>query len=1011
MKQFLPILALLALICACNPDQPEDDNGGGNKGPLSLSAEKMVFSSWGGERSVDVTSPKGKWSADVASDSREWISVVTSVGSGMSLTTKADGSTLTIRVSQNESDNSRTGTVTVSAEGKTVTLTVTQDGREETTADEEETSVSYTLYDGVSIAPKAMAQYITSIDKDAKTFVIDKDIPAELLPSPGKLIINTPTKVLPQGLLANVQTITQTAAGYNVYYSDLPLEQIFKNLSINSEGLDIGGYVNEIRDPDGNPVEFTTTKAAGHKKFHVEVTYPIDIKFITIQPKMIMDIVLKMQMIVYDGKLSNLDFKVDNDIKYGVDYILDVSVGPDEPWTWPVYTIICGAIPVGPVLLTPKIDIYLIANASGSFSFTASEVKEMQTMAYLHYDAIGGLSCKTDKTDPQEIKTKYEAGAKMEASAGIGFGLSAGMGIYGDLVSVGMGAEAMVTGSLSAPIDLEAWKASSPENLIGHTLAGMEFGVALNLNGTASISALGYTGTARSPSVSVDLKKYKVFPPVNEDNFSIVQDSGTEFTFQTYVDEPSLLSGVQGSKMGELVLLYSNGASPVGNMSWSSFNITQDMVDKFWEDPDVLMNIEAKMSGLTPGQKYYCEYGWKIGNTLIPFSKRGMHVLALKSEDVQDIRGILRDIKACASGEWEGCNWDQNVAVTALKNVNVYTPQAESTDKRLWVDVTIPEEWKFGSTLSIGSHSTGNNIMCHIIIKGKNRHFDTISQLDKGCYFGEFEEGAETRVFTYRGISRSIGPLVTEKMDMSYSGGASWGDDNCPSTILADNLTNLDDESWWGITVPKGKSLNVLSLKNNVCKRFELLVYGSITRAAIAALSDVTSIDNMVVLDAYGTSSISVGSGPTYVKAKDVGTVIVSDASNVWKIEIGTGVSSLTISNCPKLEYLIARDGDLTSFSIAKPLSQYLSGDITNQKKLKGVIPSSWSGIRLYYDHRYEYAIVGYNERPYGSGWVLIEKVSNIDETTGEELGSSWWYKDNGYGWYSPGEPLNRGKE
>jgi hypothetical protein len=1015
MKKFLPLLpllALLALMCACNPDNPEDNNGGGNKGPLSLSAEKMVFSSWGGERSVDVTSPKGKWSADVASDSREWISVVTSVGSGMSLTTKADGSTLTIRVSQNESDNSRTGTVTVSADGKTVTLTVTQDGHEETTADDEETTVSYSLSPGTSIAPKAMVQYLVSVDENAGYFVIDKGVPAELLPSQGGLIINTPSKLLPQGLLADIQTITQTADGYKVHYNDMPFDRAFSNLDLNSESLDIEPYITEIVDADGNPLEFSTKSSVGSHKFHVEVSWPLSFSVVTITPKMSMDITLKTQLIMADGYLSTLNFKVDADVLSGMDYTVDVEEGPEKPWKKKVATIVVGAIPVGPLLLTPKIEIFLIANASGKVSFTASTTKKYHAMAWLHYDELAGLSCDIDKTEPEEVENRYELGGSMEASVSAGLGIGGAMGIYKDVLSAGMSLNALVTGSLSTPISLEALKNQGPGGLLGQSLVGAELATKLELSGTASLSAsisrFSFEIEQNTPSASIDLKKYKLFPQASEEKLMVLQN-GSTYIFQTTLNAPSLLSGIQGSALGELVAICTDKK---GNEKWAPFNIDERIVKNIWADEDTPQPIEARMNDLTVGEDYICTFGWRIGDLLLPFNlKAGIPFTILKSEDVNDIREILRDVKACASNEWEGCNWDQDLMIQALKNVNVYTPQAESTDKRLWVDVTIPEEWKFGSTLSIGSHSTGNNIMCHIIIKGKNRHFDTISQLDKGCYFGEFEEGAETRVFTYRGISVSAGPLVTEKMDMSYSGGASWGDDNCPSTILADNLTNIDDESWWGITVPKGKSLNVLSLKNNVCKRFTLEVNGSITRAAIAALSDVTSIDNMVILDAYGTSSISVGSGPNIVKAKDVGTVIVSDASNVWKIEIGTGVSSLTISNCPKLEYLIARDGDLTSFSIAKPLSQYFSGDITNQKKLKGVIPSSWSGIRLYYDHRYEYAIVGYNERPYGSGWVLIERVSNIDVTTGKELGSSSWYKDNGYGWYYPGEPQNMGRK
>jgi len=439
------------------------------------------------------------------------------------------------------------------------------------------------------------------------------------------------------------------------------------------------------------------------------------------------------------------------------------------------------------------------------------------------------------------------------------------------------------------------------------------------------------------------------------------------------------------------------------------------MVDKFWEDPDVLMNIEAKMSGLTPGEKYFCEYGWKIGNTLIPFSKRQMEVMALKSEDVQDIRSILRDIKSCASGDWEGCNWDQNVAVTALKNVWISPPRSDSEDKRLFVDVTIPEEWKLGSTLHVGSHSSGNNIVCRLYIEGGNRKFDTVELLDKGSY-AMFGEGDETRVFIFRGQLGSGFPSTTEKWDVSGSGMGEIpfpceGHEGYPSIILADYCPNI---TWIEFDVPAGKQLKTLSLKNNVVRHCEIGVTGSITNEAMAGLSGVTSTDEgRKIVAVSDMSSFSIGcAGPTVFRAQNVGTVTVSGASDLRTINIGKGVSGLSISNCPKLETLYASGIDLTSFSIAKPLSTYFNGFINDNKKLKGVIPNSWSGISLIYDIRYSYATLGYNERPSGSGWVCYKKEHGYDEETGEEwFGSSYWYKDNGYGWHYPGEPTNREKE
>ena len=183
MKRFLPLLRIFAavllgaaLLFSCEKplEEPNNQGGGGQKEPdveLKFSAEKFAFSSYRGSQQGTVTTNQTSWTATVSDAAKGWITITT------------EGSTVTVSVQENTGNADRTGTVTISAGGKKIDIPVSQDAAAEAPAGGENMKVSYTLKEGTTIAPKALASYIKAHDAEALTFTIGKDVPKELLPA------------------------------------------------------------------------------------------------------------------------------------------------------------------------------------------------------------------------------------------------------------------------------------------------------------------------------------------------------------------------------------------------------------------------------------------------------------------------------------------------------------------------------------------------------------------------------------------------------------------------------------------------------------------------------------------------------------------------------------------------------------------------------------------------------------------------------------------------------------
>lgn len=1015
-------LALLCILASCSKPQPDNPEPGPGPGPgptpdppvdkveLTASMDKLACSAYGGSYQATVSTNQAEWSATVSGDAAEWISLA------------VNGDAVTITVLENTGTKDRTGTVTISAGGKKIDIPVRQDAAAALPDGGENTTLTYTLTEGTVVAPRDFASYITNKTND--TFTVSKDVPAEMLPAvPSTLVINTPTEVLPGGLLCNLYGMEEVADGYLFYYNRGDITTAFKELNLDTEGIDLGGYVTEIVDAEGNSLPFVKTKAATQERFHIDlpqVGWDLPLGF-SLTPKMGLDIALKLQMIVGDYKISTLNIKVDLDAEIGADLELMVEASADKYFK--LLSVYFAAIPVGPVVLTPSVDIYAVVGVDGKIGLSATASTILHTSASLHYDELSGLSGDVNASDPQPGETKYSVGPKVEAGLYYGLGVGPAIGIYTDVIQAGVTLNLKRREAISTSINL-AELFHGPESWISESIINSEFSISWLVNSALHLRAFGVTKDVSTPDITFPSATYKMFPPF-EKEYDYAQE-GDGFTIETRVTGPSMFPGCPGSDTGELVLCLKEKGNALATQMVFPFDLDPEKSQALWDDPETPQTIQATASGLISGYDYNASIAWRFGETVVPLMRLD-DMMAIDGKHLRAIRDILDDVKACAAGNWEGCDWDnQNKAVSKLKNVSLSYRSDSDGEKVYELVIDLPTDWKLSKNLTVSNHSSGiNDLMWDLRFNqeytDQKWEFDNISIEDNSfeTIWGEVRPrnfnmfgNVTTKKFLCRSKRCNSYPDTTEEIDVSGSNcfylyfgiHGSWSEDHRPSKVLSDNCPNMKDID---LFYPEGSSEVQFSAQN--CPALEKLSLKGHIHFSGETISGFGTPEKKryLTLDCPGTASVSIGSGWSIVSVSNIGSVSVSGARDLQDLTIGKGVQNLSISDCQKLDFLSASfsdDGDLEAFSISGTPNingLYIHGN----HKLKAVVPEVFDQIRtgggrLSYDVRYEYTEVfedkGETYYDINGTWHRAKEISYSHYI---------YYHDYGYGFYYEGEP------
>lgn len=328
--------------------------------------------------------------------------------------------------------------------------------------------ITYELEPNTVVVPEADVKQISQVDTVNRhlTMPITGDEPKV-----GEcIIINTPTDELPDGLLAKVKSVTKTSNGYEVTYEDAELMEAFKSIDIPEQYIPLNDMVEHIYDMDGNEVEFTrgtTTRASGIKP--IEITLPEKaLKFgaIEITPKMSMDMVMRYVLKAADYEIDYAHCVIDADITVGADMNLKtLSEAKTEKYI-PLFRVTVAPIIVGPVVLTPWIQVNLILKAEGAVSLEASISYERTVHTTMHYQKDHGLSANMEFEPEKADALKYSFGPKFEGGFSYGLGLGTVIGLYGKVFTMGGSLQLLNKYTISSKIDLAALEGGYKDYLI-----------------------------------------------------------------------------------------------------------------------------------------------------------------------------------------------------------------------------------------------------------------------------------------------------------------------------------------------------------------------------------------------------------------------------------------------------------------------------------------------------------------------------------------------------------------
>lgn len=973
MKRFaLPVLLAafaLLLVSGCRKkEDPENENY-----KLTVSPTSLVFPAEGGSQTVTITTDAPSCTV-TPSDS--WITM-----------SSADN-VLTVKVEANPKTESRNGTIKVEAGKIKAEVSVMQSGKSNRPADDPYPQASYGLDEDAIFVKSDYTKAITASDPAANTFTVPSSSVGNQKPEVGqKLIMNTPTDLFPSGLLAKVVSVSESGGNYQVKYEPLKLEEAFSDLNIDEQAISLADYVKEIRDANGNKVNFTKTKDASSKTFHLqlpEASWPLDYAGLEIKPILELDLTLYFQAIVANYKLYTFNFDTEVGMKVGATIACGFE-GKAIDERFPIYEIICGAIPVGPILITPTIGIDALLEVSGKVSVEATAHYTASRRYGIHYDANGGWTSNDyGEANKNGSFTLENVSPKVEGTFAYGYSIGPAIAIYVEAVSAGIGYDSKTKHTLSGAYDL----------LNGNLDDYMNWNVVQHLQNAeyaiTDVEALSFSVTVltrevlekSTPDITNREVKWKVLPKLGAfPEFERVED-GLNLT--VWVKNRNLFDGQLTAYVAEnekdLVhrqkMVFPDGREKIQSLNSEEAPDSvalKGFVHLDEEDPDL----------------NYAEFVYEVSG--VGRFNLGSYMQEFNDEQSRAaLMAILKDLyQSKGEGTWADCNWfEKDISVYALKHVRV-----SRRGDQFFFKINIPAGWKLGAAVQVGDHSKncpkfgGWEI---IFEDGCTEKMNKLAILDS--HFQGYYLSIPYNFITDLTINSPIWTRYSdlgsvahrfERLDLSYtpleefefrSGGISVKN----QLILKEckNLKTLRFESWpqQSFDVTGCSALEEVHFGVGILEDGYFSGKGSGTEGAKLFLEN-TTLGTLSVPNNY--KEIWVTDGATFDKVEIIGN------KSVDHIDLrGSKGNSLEVSNCANLSTLSCPDTGISSFKVEN-LPGIVHLNVEDNEKLLSLVPEVFDEIperggSVQYDIRYSYT---------DDGTGTIE------------------YEDNGYGFWYEGEP------
>ncbi len=971
MKRFLLIaMPLLLLASACrekeNPDQ--------KKYSLSVSPTMVSLPSEGGSAAVEVTTDAPSLKVVITD---KWIQTSTS------------GNVLTVRADANTDKDSRTGTVRLLAGEVSAEITVLQSGASKNRpADDPYPQADYSLDEESIFVKSDYSNAITSADPATNTFTVPASSVGSQKPEAGqKLIMNTPTDLFPGGLLAKVVSVSESGGNYQVKYENIKLEEAFSDLNIADAAIDLGSYVKEIRDANGNKVNFAATKASSKETYTLELpaaSWPLNFAGLEIAPILKMDLTLFFQAIVANYKLYSLNFDTKIDLNVGATIACGYE-GKAIDERIPMYEIICGAIPVGPILITPTIGIDALLEVSGKVSVEATATYSASRRYGIHYDANSGWG-KNDYTEANKNGsfTLENVSPKVEGTFAYGYSIGPAIAIYVEAVTAGIGYDSKTKHTLSGAYDLLNGNLDDYMNwnVVQH-LQNAEYAVTDADAVSFSVTVLTQeVFEASTPDITCTEEKWKLLPKLGAfPEFERVED-GLNLT--VWVKNRNLFDG-------QLTAYVAENEKDLVHRQKMVFPDSRNQIQSLnAEDaPDsVALKGFVHLDEEDPDLNY-AEFVYEVSG--VGRFNLGSFMQEFNDEQSRAaLMAILKDLyQSKGEGTWADCNWfEKDISVYALKHVRV-----SRRGDQFYFKINIPAEWKLGAAVQVGDHSKNCSKFggWEIIFEdGCTEKMNKLAILDS--HFQGYYLSIPYNFITDLTINSPIWSRLTDlasgsprfdRLDLSYTpieefecGYSGISVKNQLILKECKNLKKLMFDSWpqQSFDVTGCSALEEVHFGVGILENGYLSGKGSGTEGAKLFLEN-TTLGTLSVPNNY--KEIWVTDGATFDKVEIVGNKAVEYISLR-----GAKGNSVEVSNCANLSTLSCPDTDISSFKVEN-LPGIVHLNVEDNEKLLSLVPEVFDEIperggSVQYDIRYSYE---------DDGTGTIE------------------YEDNGYGFWYEGEP------
>lgn len=963
-------LSLMILLQGCGRrEDPTPQNY-----QLKLDPTTLVLSAAGEAQTVQVTTDAPSWKAEASAD---WIKVSTS------------GNTISVSAEANTSKDSRNGAVRVTAGETRAEVSVLQGGKQTRPADDPYPLADYGLDDESIFVKENYSKGITAANPEQKTFTVPASSVGTQKPETGqKLIMNTPTDLFPDGLLAEVVSVSESGGNYTVTYKDLKLEEAFTELRIDETDLDIGGALKKVVDADGNEVAFTKTKATDQESFHIEIpdaSWPTGlIEGLEFKPTMKTDLTMTFQAIIADAKLYTFNASVKTDLTVGGTISLGIE-GKAIDKRKPIYSMYFAAIAVGPVLVTPFVQLEAVYYVSGKVSIEATATYHTVQRQGVHYDAVGGWGCidYSQMNDNGEW-TEWSLSPKVEGSVAYGLGIGPYFGVYGKVVAAGISMDVLLKETVSEAFNLLDGDPSRylDMNFVEH-LQNIEYNYSTVTRAVFNIELVGMNAESFDlPEVTLSSNTMKIIPSVDKETFEFERtDDGMELTIDIY--NKHLLGGTLYALMKE------NGGRPDSEARKVYFQDAGAALDKLNEQEDggdmkIPVTAFASLAD-DDSDLMYADIMYQTPDFTDPLCLASLELAYDDTEARAALIKILQDIARSKDGTWDGCNWfNTNQAVDRMKNVKTSFRGGE-----FHYTVTLPSDWKVGKNVTVGDYS------------GNAARFGGWNLVFEGGSDAALEQ-ISIKDPHFTGVVLGTNVLTSFSVNSPL-----WNNlEEIPSTVTWLDLSKTPVEEIKSNTI----SENIRSLFLEECPKLKTLTLGPSAEKVAAidysvkgstALESIL-LQNMTFPPAFfyqndrGTEKAQLtlqsctledNNFPGNFSSLSVenctfATITVSGNKTLERIDLSTSKGTgLVVKDCPKMSALVCPDTGISTFEVEN-LPEMVYINVENNENLKRLVPEVFDEIperggSVDYDIRYSYTDVG----------GTIE------------------YEDNGYGFWYEGEP------